>query len=382
MRSLVLGRLRAVVVLVLVALLSSLSAPAGAQSAEERRLAANRERVAAIRAQIDQASAAHQANASVLSDAQAKVDAVLEAVYAAEAAVQRQQQAVGEAQARLGELEQQYAEQRRLMTARAVEMYQHGVASSFTDFLQASSPQDALRRSSYAERVADSDQASVESVDVAQRQVVAQRERLQAEEAVLARVVEQQEALLADAAAIRDSRALAAAGTAEQLDQLRAQERHLEAESQRIAAIARRNAEAAASRAAAATVASAGPSADGWAWPASGPVTSGFGRRWGRMHEGIDIGAASGAPIWAARDGIVTYTGRMGGYGNLVLIDHGGGIVTAYAHQSRIATSPGARVSAGQRIGSVGSTGNSTGSHLHFEVRVGGSPRNPLRYLP
>jgi murein DD-endopeptidase MepM/ murein hydrolase activator NlpD len=72
----------------------------------------------------------------------------------------------------------------------------------------------------------------------------------------------------------------------------------------------------------------------------------------------------------------------MGGYGNLVLLDHGGGVSTAYAHQSSIMVSAGASVSAGQQIGQVGSTGNSTGPHLHFETRIGGSPQNPRSYLP
>ena len=120
----------------------------------------------------------------------------------------------------------------------------------------------------------------------------------------------------------------------------------------------------------------------GWTWPTSGPVTSGFGYRWGRMHEGIDIGAPEGTPIYAASAGTVSFAGVMGGYGNMVLVDHGGGIVTAYAHQSSIHVGPGTSVAAGQQIGAVGSTGASTGPHLHFEVRVGGSPQDPMGYLP
>jgi murein DD-endopeptidase MepM/ murein hydrolase activator NlpD len=119
----------------------------------------------------------------------------------------------------------------------------------------------------------------------------------------------------------------------------------------------------------------------GLIWPADGPVTSGFGYRWGALHPGIDIGAPYGAPIHAAKGGTVIYAGWMDGYGNFVLIDHGGGFVTGYGHQSQIAVSEGQQVSQGQVIGYVGSTGNSTGPHLHFETRVNGAVVDPMIYL-
>jgi murein DD-endopeptidase MepM/ murein hydrolase activator NlpD len=103
--------------------------------------------------------------------------------------------------------------------------------------------------------------------------------------------------------------------------------------------------------------------------------------RWGRMHEGIDLGAAYGTPIAAAAAGTVIYAGWMEGYGNLTVIDHGGGLSTAYGHQSNIAVAVGQQVAQGQIIGNVGSTGHSTGPHLHFEVRVDGAPVDPLGYL-
>jgi murein DD-endopeptidase MepM/ murein hydrolase activator NlpD len=116
-------------------------------------------------------------------------------------------------------------------------------------------------------------------------------------------------------------------------------------------------------------------------WPVSAPITSPFGWRWGRMHEGIDLGAAYGTPIAAAGSGTVIYAGWLGGYGNLTVIDHGGGLATAYGHQSRIAVSVGQQVAGGEIIGYVGSTGHSTGPHLHFEVRVNGQAVDPLGYL-
>jgi murein DD-endopeptidase MepM/ murein hydrolase activator NlpD len=123
------------------------------------------------------------------------------------------------------------------------------------------------------------------------------------------------------------------------------------------------------------------PSAAGLIWPVSGPVVSPFGMRWGRMHEGIDIAVGYGTPIHAAASGRVVYAGWMSGYGNLVAIDHGNGLSTAYGHQSRIAVSNGQTVSQGQVIGYVGCTGHCFGPHLHFEVRINGTPVDPMGYL-
>ena len=123
------------------------------------------------------------------------------------------------------------------------------------------------------------------------------------------------------------------------------------------------------------------PSAAGFIWPCDGVVVSGFGMRWGRMHEGIDIGCAYGTPNRAAASGTVIYAGSLGGYGNLVVVDHGNGLSTAYAHASSILVSVGQSVSQGHTVSLVGSTGNSSGPHLHFEVRVNGVAVDPLPYL-
>ncbi len=122
------------------------------------------------------------------------------------------------------------------------------------------------------------------------------------------------------------------------------------------------------------------PSSSGLIWPVNGPVVSGFGMRWGRLHAGIDIAVPYGTPIHASASGTVIFAGWMGGYGNFVIIDHGGGISTGYAHQSSIAVGGGS-VTQGQVIGYVGCTGHCFGPHLHFEVRINGSPVDPLGYL-
>ena len=126
----------------------------------------------------------------------------------------------------------------------------------------------------------------------------------------------------------------------------------------------------------------------GMIWPVNGPITSGFGWREHpifhdqRFHTGIDIGVPQGTPIKAAGSGVVLFAGVKNGYGNTLIIDHGGGIATLYAHQSALGASVGQPVTRGQIVGSTGCTGYCTGPHLHFEVRVNGEPVDPMGWLP
>ncbi len=122
----------------------------------------------------------------------------------------------------------------------------------------------------------------------------------------------------------------------------------------------------------------------GFSWPAAGKLTSRYGRRWGRMHKGIDIAGPIGTPINAAADGTVIASGwNSGGYGNLVEIRHSDGTTTRYGHNSRLSVSVGQTVRQGQQLAEMGSTGHSTGSHLHFEIRPsGGAAVNPIAHLP
>ena len=120
----------------------------------------------------------------------------------------------------------------------------------------------------------------------------------------------------------------------------------------------------------------------GLQWPLSGPVTREFGYQPGGFHPGIDIAPGYGSPIYAAGDGVVIYAGWESGYGNYTCIDHGRNISSCYAHQSEIDVSVGQSVHRGQFIGREGSTGNSTGPHVHFEIRVGGQVNNPRDFIP
>lgn len=115
--------------------------------------------------------------------------------------------------------------------------------------------------------------------------------------------------------------------------------------------------------------------------PVSGVLTSRYGYRWGRTHTGIDIGVPTGTPVKAAAGGTITFSGMKGSLGKLVVINHGNGIQTYYGHNSKLTVSAGQKVEAGQVIAKAGSTGRSTGSHVHFEIRVKGSSINPQRYI-
>jgi virulence factor Mce-like protein len=120
----------------------------------------------------------------------------------------------------------------------------------------------------------------------------------------------------------------------------------------------------------------------GFMWPLEGVITSPFGPRWGRMHTGIDIDGVTGEPVVASADGTVVLAAYYSGYGNAVIIDHGNGFSTLYGHLSSIDVDTGDVVTQGQLVGAVGCTGNCTGDHLHFEIRIEGTPVDPLPYLP
>ena len=120
------------------------------------------------------------------------------------------------------------------------------------------------------------------------------------------------------------------------------------------------------------------------AWPSSDPVTSEFGPRWGRLHEGVDLDGDTGDPVTAAADGLVVEADYDGGYGLVITIRHSGphrALTTAYAHLSSAAVTVGQRVERGERIGALGATGNAVGDHLHFEVRRGGTALDPRAFL-
>lgn len=381
--------------------------PTVADADETQRLEQTRQRISEVRTQLEAAEQQKSQDKEALAEAQRRFQEVLDAVASAEQAVQRQEQAVEQTREELTNLRERAQRQRSATRERALSLYKRGAANVPAGaILEAESAGEAMRRSGYVELAAKADRRIVESLAATGTAVDAKQGELEQEQETLERVAEERRALMAEVESLRDERAVQLASTEQQLDELRSEENHLESESRELAVLARRAQEAEAAEATQAAQGGSGGSgsntvgaaqsaqeaaqeatetassaASGWSWPVNGPVTSEYGRRWGRAHEGIDIGAGTGSAIFAARSGTVSYAGRRGGYGNMTLISHGGGIMTAYAHQSSIGVSPGQQVGAGERIGSVGCTGSCRGPHLHFEVRVNGSPRNPRNYL-
>jgi septal ring factor EnvC (AmiA/AmiB activator) len=383
---------------------------AGAQQAEQRQLQEARDRLSQLSREIDAASREAQQADAELEDADRKLREVEAVVNEVAAAVDRQRGAVREAEDRLAQVEAEAAEVAEAFAERAARMFKEGANVPFETLLSSGGAEEAMTRTSYLRVISQADRVNIESLDAAEVAVSAQRERLFEEQERLEAMLAEQEELLAEVEVLRESRALAAANAREQLQQLESEHDDLEADQARLEQLirqkqeeARREAERRAAaereaqrRAAAAaqqtstssssgstsTARTSAPSSSGFAWPLCAPVTSEYGPRWGRMHAGIDQGASTGTPIGASKAGTVIFAGWQGGYGNLTLIDHHDGVVTAYAHQSRFAVGAGTSVSQGQTIGYVGNTGNSTGPHLHFETRVNGSAVNPRQYLP
>jgi len=286
-------------------------------------------------------------------------------------------------------LEAEYAESMRTLNRRLVDIYESDQASTLDVFLGAANVQEALDQVAFMTDIGVQDRRIATEVSQAKAQVRAARAKtkklrtnVESETKVISARAEQTRFVRDELVGARDQIATTKQQKLTDLSQLTAEERAAAEEIDSLqASSAALTARIQAAQANRSGGSSSTPSSAGLIWPASGPVTSPFGWRWGRMHEGIDIGASYGSGIHAAAAGTVLYCGWESGYGNLVVIDHGGNLATAYGHQSAIAVTCGQQVSQGQVIGYVGSTGHSTGPHLHFEVRINGAPVDPLGYL-
>jgi murein DD-endopeptidase MepM/ murein hydrolase activator NlpD len=342
----------------------------------------------AARAKVVAAQTARAQAESALADLTARLAAVNDRLTAAQATVDRLGFEALVLQAKVD------ATQKKLVTARndvrrsAVLLYRHGDGESMIGLLGSTDGSGQLVEGKhYLQRVSDKRRADARRVTKLKDQLDAQRDAVaqQKQEADAARQAAADEKAQLDALAAQQAQARDAADSALQVENAALgaaiakhdeAEAELEAESQRIAALVQ--------------AAGDGPAmGDGtFIRPVPGPITSGFGGRTDPItgatayHAGLDIGAACGTPIKAAGTGNVISAGfNSGGYGNMTLINHGNGLSTLYGHQSSIIVSSGQSVTQGQVIGYVGSTGKSTGCHLHFEVRVNGNPVDPSGYL-
>lgn len=294
---------------------------------------------------------------------------------------------------RLVRAEAALARRQALLGRRLRDLYARGEPDPILVLVESGSLAAAVETADVMQRIVDRDRDLARSVRRYAGEVRATRDAIASVRAEVARSEARAERAAVEARAAKAELETRRAGVQRLLSARRALLSAVRGDRHTIEAEARdleRRSAALAARIRAAQGPAAGPSggvavapssSSGLAWPVSGPITSGFGPRWGRMHEGLDIAGGSGTPIAAAAAGTVIVAGANGGYGNLIVVDHGGGVSTAYAHLSSIAVSPGQRVGQGTVVGGMGTTGRSTGVHLHFEVRVNGSAVNPLGYL-
>jgi murein DD-endopeptidase MepM/ murein hydrolase activator NlpD len=375
------------------------AAPAAGDDIDEK--AAVDARIATLQAEIDAAKEREGVLTSQLSAVVSELEAAQSAVDQAEGALGQLEAELATEQARLERLtarlraqttrlrhlQAEHAKAVSILEARVRAIYIEDSPDVLSFLVSASSFDDLIDNYEFLERIGLQDRRIARQVETAKRKAAEERRATAHTRRLSAASVAVITAKTADARSVRDELAagrdtLLAARRLKQSALSSARDSRAEQLAEVEALAAQSAALAAAIRdAQAGSTGSGAPSAAGFIWPVNGPVVSGFGMRWGRMHEGIDIAASLGTPIHAAASGTVIHAGWLGGYGNLVVVDHGDGLATAYAHASTILVAVGQQVSQGDTLSLVGSTGNSTGPHLHFEVRVNGSAVDPLLYL-
>lgn len=289
------------------------------------------------------------------------------------------------AREQLNVLRERFARSVKILRKRLVAIYKSDEPDALTVILQSDGFDDLLERYQYLTSIEEQDAALVSRVRSLRddtrntvEEVRAARDEIAARKAELERTRMQLEAREADLSAARADKQDALQETRSEIDQLEGDVSDLQADIQAQLQAAQ---QAAAAESPALPSGPVQGSSGPWIWPIDGTVTSPFGWRWGRMHEGIDIAAPDGTPIQAVADGRVALAAYTGGYGNYTCVDHGGGLASCYAHQSSIGVSVGQNVRQGQVIGAVGNTGASFGAHVHLEARVNGSAVDPMGYL-
>lgn len=340
------------------------------------------DRKADTRAELRQTKRAQYRMADQLNASYQRLESANEALKRSERQVRAAEQAVRVTTQRLEAAEARLEEQQRRFGRRLAVSYMEGPVTSIDVLVGARDVSDFLDRQYYVSRVASQDSELLAKLREAQQEVARERRLLLERKAELTAAHEENEEHVAAVArqaaererllqAIRRERAV----QEQQLTELEEDSRDVQGLLEK--EMARRMANPGAYRRL--------PKWSGsFARPTAGAIGSRFGLRmhpilrYKRMHNGLDIGGKTGQPVWAAADGEVLFASWRGGYGQCIIVLHGGGMSTLYAHLSRIRVRPGQRVRRGQAIGNVGSTGLSTAPHLHFEVRRNGVPVNPL----
>lgn len=286
---------------------------------------------------------------------------------------------------RLARLKVYLGKAERMLSARLVQMYKDGDPDALTVILESDGFTDLLESTEFLDRITDQDNKIIERVRSLKAATTKQAKQLgvlQTRQAVTVRTIQSRrnEVAAVKGRLVNGRGELQGArdGRAGVLARVREQRHTLEGD------LSKMQAQVQAQLRAAQNAPAAGPIRRGSGqliWPVNGAISSPFGMRWGRLHAGLDLPAPTGTPIRAADSGRVAIAGWTGGYGNYTCIQHTSSLASCYAHQSSIGVSAGQSVSQGQVIGAVGNTGNSFGAHVHFEVRVGGAPVDPLGYL-
>jgi murein DD-endopeptidase MepM/ murein hydrolase activator NlpD len=288
----------------------------------------------------------------------------------------RLQDRLRDERARLTRLRERLQQSRTLLAQRLVEIYKADKPDVLSVVLNSEGFVDLLERGEFIQRIADNDREIVLTVSGAKKEserTEAELDRLERrQQRVTAIVLKRRNEVVqvkTELVGVRREKQSA-------LNRVRDERVHLEEDLEEM--------ERQQARISGQLASAPGPIKQGSGaliWPVNGTFTSPFGMRWGRLHAGIDIAAPTGTPLRAADSGRVAIAGWVGGYGNYTCIQHNGAMSTCYGHQSSIGVSVGQSVSKGQVIGALGNTGNSTGPHLHFEVRINGSPVDPMGYL-
>ena len=347
--------------------------PANAYHLEKARLS---QELKDTKSRLDAALENEDEMRKIVREIEEKLSAQQQRLNAAQSEVAQVEHQIATTESRLQQLAADEQNRRDTVNERAAAIYMLGPMDTMTAVASAPSVDAFVSRAQAVNFISSYDQQNLEDLagiryETKLGRITLREARLQAKQ-VRARVAQR----VSEVAAWRAARQDALDRIEGSVDKFRAMIRALEAEQERIADIIAGRGTYGGS------VYTGAASALGFAWPIRGYITSPYGPRWGGFHTGMDIDCDTGERIGASRAGTVIASEWGGGYGNMIIIDHGDGFSTLYAHNSQLIASRGQSVSQGTVVALCGSTGNSTGDHSHFEIRYNGSHRNPRPYLP